>query len=187
MWRNCHICTKFQENRHIFGSTIKKIRNLTASHRTWNVTKCDENVTSHHVVTGSLKPKSRSWEVSFMTAAGYNGSVAWPAPPLARTRGFARLIQCLIFKLYIYKYVYMLYIYKYVCVCVWERERERETERDRERGRERERVCVCVYVCVRVCLRLCVCVCVCVYVCWCACVCVCVCVCACVLHYDSLK
>ena len=69
MWRNRLICTKFQENRHIFGSTIKKIRNLTASHRTWNVTKCDENVTSYHFVTvphsnpGPGSEKIPAWNV----------------------------------------------------------------------------------------------------------------------------
>jgi len=52
MRRNRHIWTKFQENRQIFGTTKHKLfRNLAASHQTWNVTTCDENVTSHHFVT----------------------------------------------------------------------------------------------------------------------------------------
>jgi len=33
-----------------FGG-FKLFRNLAASHQTWNVTKCDENVKSHHFVT----------------------------------------------------------------------------------------------------------------------------------------
>jgi len=56
MWQCDEIVTFVPSSRKIvtFLQVLKKhFRNLVASHRlgTWNVTKCDENVTSHHFVT----------------------------------------------------------------------------------------------------------------------------------------
>ena len=50
-----------------FWCTKKLFRNLAASHRTWNVTKYDENVMSHHFVTvphsnpGPVSGKIPTW------------------------------------------------------------------------------------------------------------------------------
>jgi len=54
MWRCDEIVTFVPSSRKIitFLEVLNKLLwNLAASHRTWNVTKCDENVTSHHFVT----------------------------------------------------------------------------------------------------------------------------------------
>ena len=63
MWRNRHICTKFQENRLVFGST--KINKSKPSSVTSNLEcdvlwrKCDVTSFRHRP---SLKPRSRFWE-----------------------------------------------------------------------------------------------------------------------------
>ena len=54
VWQCDEIFTFVPSSRRIitFLELPKKIiRNLAASHQTWNVTKCDENATSHHFVT----------------------------------------------------------------------------------------------------------------------------------------
>jgi len=56
MWRCDEIVTFVPSSKKIvtFLEVLKKLfRNLAASHRTWNVTKCDGNVTSHHFVAVS--------------------------------------------------------------------------------------------------------------------------------------
>jgi len=49
MWRNRHICTKFQENRHIFGSTKKNF------FETWQ----------HHIEPGMWRFVTKIWHDIF--------------------------------------------------------------------------------------------------------------------------
>jgi len=67
MWRCDEIVTFVTSSRKIVTFLKKPFQNLAASYRTWNVTKCDENVTSHHFVTvpysnlGSGSGKIPAW------------------------------------------------------------------------------------------------------------------------------
>jgi len=49
--RRCDEIVTFVPGKSFLEVLKKLFRHLAASHRTWNVTKCDENVTSHHIVT----------------------------------------------------------------------------------------------------------------------------------------
>jgi len=76
MWWNCHICTKFQENRHIFGSTEKNFfetwqrqSNLECD-KMWR--KCDVTSFRHRP---SLKPRSRFLEHSGLERPWVRGKI----------------------------------------------------------------------------------------------------------------